>query len=63
VDDNFDGGKMLEGTADIDDVMASYVLPYYLLRIGTDDRLVMIDRGVSRGSHFVCPLKSLMSEY
>jgi hypothetical protein len=28
VDDNFDGGKMLEGTADIDDVMASYVLPY-----------------------------------
>jgi len=25
VDDNFDGGKMLEGTADIDDVMASYV--------------------------------------
>lgn len=21
----------------------------------TDDRLVMIDRGVSRGSHFVCP--------
>ena len=27
VDDNFDGGKMLEGTADIDDVMASCVFP------------------------------------
>jgi hypothetical protein len=31
VDDNFDGGKMLEGTADIDDVMASYVFTLFSL--------------------------------
>lgn len=30
VDDNFEGGKMLEGTAEIDDVMASYVsFPFF----------------------------------
>ena len=29
VDDNFEGGKILEGTAEIDDVMASYVSHQY----------------------------------
>jgi hypothetical protein len=39
VDDNFAGGKELHGTADVEEVIAT---------------LFMIDRGVSRGSHFVC---------
>lgn len=38
VDDNFAGGKELHGTADVEEVIAT---------------LFMIDRGVSRGSHFV----------
>ncbi|WWC65441.1 uncharacterized protein I303_108059 [Kwoniella dejecticola CBS 10117] len=43
VDDNVGGGKELQGTAEVDDVIAT---------------LVMIDRGVSRGSHFVeCQLQ------
>ncbi|WVR08443.1 hypothetical protein IAU60_005498 [Kwoniella sp. DSM 27419] len=43
VDDNYNGAKELEGTAEVEDVIAT---------------LVMIDRGVSRGSHFVeCQLQ------
>lgn len=43
VDDNFAGGRELQGTAEVEEVIAT---------------LVMIDRGVSRGSHFVeCQLQ------
>ncbi|WVO17560.1 hypothetical protein L204_105255 [Cryptococcus depauperatus] len=43
VDDNYDGAKELHGTAEVEDVIAT---------------LVMIDRNVERGSHFVeCELQ------
>lgn len=54
VDDNFAGGTILHGTAEVEDVIATSGYPSVSGEFSlTRYRLVMIDRGVSRGSHFV----------
>lgn len=61
VDDNVAGAKELHGTAEVEEVVARYVIP--MVRIAAAKAvlipsLVMIDRGVSKGSHFVeCQLQ------